>query len=115
MTTTGFRHLQVEPIGKVCVAKLLSESLSSPSIINLLTSEWNRIAERDVLLDFSGVTIIASMMLGRLIELQERLTANEGKLVICGLQPKVLHVFALTRLTGTFNIAADRTEGLAAF
>ena len=54
-------------------------------------------------------------MLGRLVELKEQLTARGGKLVICALQASVYKVFALTRLTRTFEIKTDRSEGLAAF
>ena len=98
---------------------MLSESLRTQLSIDSVSKELNQLtepeAERHVLLDFSAVTLVSSMMLGRLIELKEQITARGGKLVLCNLQRGVYQVFALTRLTKTFDIKADRAEGLAAF
>ena len=99
--------------------RVLSKSLRTQSAIDMVSNELNQLAEReterDVLLDFAAVTVVSSMMLGRLIELKEQITARGGKLVLCNLQASVYQVFALTRLTRSFDIKADRAEGLAAF
>jgi anti-anti-sigma regulatory factor len=54
-------------------------------------------------------------MLGRLIRFKESLANANGKLVLCNLQAKVHRVFAQTRLTKTFDIQTNQSEGLAAF
>ena len=111
--------MQVESVGEVCVVRILTENLGTQSAIDSVSEELYRLAEpeaeRNVLLDFSAVTLVSSMMLGQLIQMKEQLTAGGGKLVLCNLQARVYHVFALTKLTKTFNIQTDQAEGLAAF
>jgi len=98
---------------------MLTKALRTQAAIDSVCGELNQLTDREalrnLLLDFSAVSLVSSMLLGRLIELQELLTARGGKLVLCNLQASVYQVFALTRLTRSFHIKADRAEGLAAF
>ena len=118
-TPPEFRHLHVESVGEVCVVRILTENFHSQAAIDSVSNELLRLAEpgteRNLLLDFSAVTLVSSMMLGRLIHLQKQLAAGNRKLVLCSLQASVFQVFALTRLTKKFDIKTDLTEGLAAF
>jgi len=87
--------------------------------VDPLIEELKRLTEsesgRNFLIDFSVVTFVSSVMLARLIDWQSQVNKNEGKLVLCQLQPKVHQVFALTRLTRQFEIVKSEAEGLAAF
>ena len=111
--------MHLESVGEVCVVRILKEDLGTQSTIDPVSNELFRLAEREternVLLDFSPVTVVSSIMLGRLIRFEKQLTAGGGRLVLCNLQASVYQVFALTRLTRMFDIKTDRAEGLAAF
>jgi anti-anti-sigma factor len=114
-----FRFVQVESSDNVCVVRLLAEVLNTSATIDQVSMELQQLAEpgaaQNMLLDFSSVSLVSSLMLGRLIRLKDKIAESGGQLVICCLQDRVYRVFAQTRLTKTFNIATDQTAGLAVF
>lgn len=119
MDTPNFRHLQVTDTGDVCVVELLSEKLASQSDVDAVVGELFQLVEshpaRNVLLDFSAVKMVTSLMLGRLLRLNEKVTNGGGKLALCNLDGTVHRVFALTKLTKVFDIRATQAEALAGF
>lgn len=67
-----------------------------------------------VVLDFSGVDIISSSLLGKLILLQRRIDSTGGRLRLCELSPTVAAVFRTSNLDRLFAIDRDRAAALAA-
>ena len=70
---------------------------------------------RKVLLELSDVTFLSSSGLRALLLLRKELLAHGGELRLCGLQPQVQEVFALTGFTQVFTIHTSRAEALDAF
>jgi serine/threonine-protein kinase RsbW len=70
---------------------------------------------RRVLLELSDVTFLSSSGLRALLLLRKELLAHDGELRLCGLQPQVQEVFALTGFTQVFTIHSSRAEALDAF
>ncbi len=66
-----------------------------------------------VVLDFSGVDLISSSLLGKLILLQRRVDGSGGKLRLCELSPTVQSVFRTSNLDRLFAILRDRRAALA--
>ncbi len=66
-----------------------------------------------VVLDFSGVDLISSSLLGKLILLQRRVDGSGGKLRLCELSPTVQSVFRTSNLDRLFAIVRDRRAALA--
>lgn len=116
--STQYRHIEVETHESASVVRILCEKLVSQYEIDCLWRELDDLSEQsakpNLLLDFSVVKLASSPMLGKLIRFKEQITGNDGKLVLCNLQPMVHRVFKLTRLNTTFDIQADKSEGLAA-
>jgi anti-sigma B factor antagonist len=67
-----------------------------------------------VVLDFTGVEIVSSAMLGKLILLQRRVDASGGKLRLCELGDAVRGVFKSTNLDRLFGIDRDVRAALEA-
>jgi anti-sigma B factor antagonist len=67
-----------------------------------------------LVLDFSGVDLISSSLLGKLILLQRRVDGSGGKLRLCELSPTVQSVFKTSNLDRLFGIVRDRTAALEA-
>ena len=65
-----------------------------------------------VVLDFSGVDLISSSLLGKLILLQRRVDGSGGKLRLCELSPTVQSVFRTSNLDRLFAILRDRRAAL---
>ena len=65
-----------------------------------------------IVLDFSGVDLISSSLLGKLILLQRRVDGSAGKLRLCELSPTVQSVFRTSNLDRLFGIVRDRRAAL---
>lgn len=68
-----------------------------------------------LLIDFSGVDLVSSSLLGKLILLQRRVDASGGRLRLCEMSPTVRAVFRTSNLDRLFAIDRDRREALEAF
>ena|SRR5438309_2949561 len=68
-----------------------------------------------LILDFTGVDLVSSSLLGKLILLQRRVDASGGKLRLCEMSNAVRAVFKTSNLDRLFAIDRDRRESLEAF
>jgi anti-sigma B factor antagonist len=69
-------------------------------------------ASPKLVLDFSPVGHMSSSALGMLITLHKRIREKHGELRLCGIQPGIYEVFAITRLNEIFQISPTRQEAL---
>ena len=67
----------------------------------------------DVVIDFSGVDMITSSSLSRLLKLRDPLADCGRRLVLCGVVAAVRGIFAVTGLDGVFELADDKFAALA--
>ena len=58
---------------------------------------------------------MSSVMIGQLIGVKNEIWAQDGKLILCNLNPHVQEVFAITKLEGVFDIRNDEAEALGGF
>jgi anti-sigma B factor antagonist len=65
-----------------------------------------------IVLDFTGVDLISSSLLGKLILLQRRVDGSGGKLRLCELSPTVQSVFKTSNLDRLFGLVRDRRAAL---
>ena len=65
-----------------------------------------------LVLDFTGVDLISSSLLGKLILLQRRVDGSVGTLRLCELSPTVQSVFKTSNLDRLFEIVRDRRAAL---
>jgi anti-sigma B factor antagonist len=68
-----------------------------------------------VVLDFSGVALISSSLLSKLILLQRRVDGTKGKLRLCEISPVLTQVFRTSNLDRLFTIDRDQRTSLSAF
>ena len=66
-----------------------------------------------LILDFTGVDLISSSLLGKLILLLRRVEGGGGRLILCELSPTVQAVFKTSNLDKLFKIVRDRAAALA--
>jgi anti-sigma B factor antagonist len=65
-----------------------------------------------LILDFTGVDLISSSLLGKLILLQRRVDGTGGKLRLCELSATVHSVFKTSNLDRLFGIVRDKAAAL---
>ena len=66
----------------------------------------------DVVIDFSGVDIVPSSNLSRLLKLRKKLSDSGHKLVLCSVSAATKSIFMITGLDGNFEFANDKSEVL---
>jgi anti-anti-sigma factor len=70
---------------------------------------------RNLLLNFSGVTGLSSVMLGKLLVLRKKMEQKRGKLKLCDVGAEVDEVFAATKLHRLFDTGGNEAEALKTF
>lgn len=76
-------------------------------IIEAAVREKGKVRGWKVLMDLSAVTVLASMGLGMLVNLNKQCNAEGGKLVVCGVAPDIMGVLKITRLDGMIKIVPN--------
>ncbi len=68
-----------------------------------------------LVLDFTGVNLISSSLLSKLILLQRRVDGTGGKLRLCEISPLLQQVFRTSNLDRLFSLDRDQRAALSAF
>ncbi len=114
-----FRHIEVRRNGAVHVVHFREHKILNDMVIEKVGDELFATAAdeecKNLLLNFSNVGFLSSSVLGKLITLNKRMKAKEGKLKFCELKPEIRELFTLTSLDKIFDIKDEETDGLLAF
>jgi anti-anti-sigma factor len=78
------------------------------NLLELVSDE----AHRRWVFDLSGSHYMGSAVLGLLVNLRQRVKAGQGRLVLCGLGPRLMEIFHATSLVRLFTIVRARDEAL---
>ena len=70
-------------------------------------------ADFDVVMDFSGVDIITSSSLSKLLKLRKLLESCDHKLIFCSMSPATKGIFKVTGLEELFEMVNDKFVALA--
>jgi len=117
------RRIQVSQIsgsaGNVTLVRFTDRRIIDAANIQELGQELFALVEQEgatsIILNFASVDFLSSAALNKLIMLNTKLKAVQGKMRLCGLKPEIHEVFVITKLTKVFDIKADETEALAGF
>jgi anti-anti-sigma factor len=69
-------------------------------------------AHRRWVIDLSASHYMGSAVLGLLVNIRQRVKAGQGRLVLCGLGPRLMEIFHATSLVRLFTIVRAREEAL---
>lgn len=69
-------------------------------------------ADRDVVIDFDGLSYISSSGLRALLNFKNELAQRQKTLILAGLKDKVLEVFRISKLIQIFQICEDKDKAL---
>ena len=113
------RRLDLEDVGDVTVARFIDKKILDESNIQIIGNQMFSLVEDDgrrkVLLDFSNVEYLSSAALGKLIVMDKKIKAVQGKLSMCAVRPEILEVFKITKLDSLFSIYDSREQALEGF
>ena len=95
---------------------ILVDLLKEPEMGEELQAVMEMVPDRgncDVVINFSGVDIITSSSLSKLLKLRKMLSDKGHKLVLCSVSAATKGIFMVTGLDGNFEFADDKSEVLA--
>lgn len=102
--------------GVTIVAFQASTIIDATCIEQIAQDLYKRIdggSTKHLLLDFAGVRLIASRMLGVLLTLKKKSEAIQGSLCLCAVGEELRAVFNVTNLDRSFSFFADESAALA--
>jgi anti-anti-sigma factor len=112
------RRVEVAAVGEVTVVRFLDRKILDAAKIQELGDELFSLVgyedRRKLMLNFSNVEFLSSAALNKLIILEKKMKADDGRLVLSDLRPEIHEVFVITRLTQLFEIKENEADGLAA-
>jgi anti-sigma B factor antagonist len=106
--------------GDVLAVYFKPDSILDQQVIDRIGIEFDRVALeaascRKILLNFQHVKFMSSSMIGKLLVLNKRCTADKIKLKLSNVSPSLIEVFKITKLNKVFDIQSDEATALAAF
>ena len=113
------RRLEVEEIGDVTVVNFVDRKILDEQNIQIIGEQLFSLVEemgrRKLLLNFGNVEYLSSAALGKLITLNKKLQALDGRLILCNIDPQIYEVFEITKLDRFFDIQKEEQEALQSF
>jgi len=118
MTSTS--RINVREVDGVKVVRFQDRHLFDERTVRDVSEQISAILPNDgtpirVVLDFSDVALISSSLLSKLILLQRRVDASQGRLRLCEMSPVLQQVFRTSNLDRLFHIDRDQRTSLASF
>ena len=110
-------RLQTETIGDVLVVNFIDRKILDEQNIQIIGEQLFGLVDQNqkILLNFSNVEYLSSAALGKLIALNKKVKAADGRLILCSIDPNIYEVFELTRLDQILKIETDEQKALQAF
>jgi anti-anti-sigma factor len=113
----GTTHwLEREDFGDVTVVRLKTPKVLDDDLIRAvfdpIYSLVSGMGRNNLVLNLAAVESLPSMALGKLVMLNRKVQAAQGKLALCQLSPTALEILESTHLNELFNIYATEQEAL---
>jgi len=110
--------LEVEIVGGIAVLRprrsLILQGDVAEEVADYMTRLVNRGNPPRLVLNCLNVTMVSSLMLGKLVVLARKARSARGQLAICSASPAVESVFTVTRLVQVMPLYADETSAVHA-
>lgn len=75
-----------------------------PLLVDDLIETVHESGQPNLYLDFSKVRLISSVVIGKMVAVNDRLREHGGRLIMLGLHPVHYQMFQATRLTETLDV-----------
>ncbi|MEI6504245.1 MAG: STAS domain-containing protein [Planctomycetota bacterium] len=116
---SSHKRIDVSKVGDVTVVRFVDKKILDEAGIQELGAELFFLIEHDnrrsILLNFENVDFLSSAALGKLITLDRKVKAAQGRLKMSNIRPEILEVFQITKLNKVFDIRAEEAEAVSAF
>jgi anti-sigma B factor antagonist len=116
--THGSHWLERQDLGNVTVVRLKAlKILDDATVKDVFDPIYtlSSMGRNHLVLNLAVVDYFTSMGLGKLIMLNRKAQAANGRLVLCGLTPTVNDILEATRVKSLFNVYTTEEEALRSF
>jgi anti-anti-sigma factor len=113
-----YRHVRVEQHGDVLVVRLTCPSVLEDEEAQAVGEQLLRLeveGHRKLVVDLAAVERIGSTTIAKLVRMHLKLRDAGGRLVLCGLQPRIAEIFDILQLRRLLFIYADQRAALESF
>ena len=112
-------HLLTSIEGDIAVVSFLETRILDESNVQAIGKELDELVEKKfilkMILDFSKVSHLSSAVIGKIIALYKKLSAEKGQIKLCGLNPVIREVFKVTQIDKMIEIHTDMATALKSF
>jgi anti-sigma B factor antagonist len=120
MSTPVYKHVSVNDMNGVAVVDFVNSRLMfAAEVVEEIGEELNGLLKdrgyTKILLDFSNVQYVSSMMLAKLAKLEQQVEHVKGQLKFCGLGPILKDAFRIGHFERVFAVYNDAESALKAF
>jgi anti-sigma B factor antagonist len=120
MAEGGFKHIAVAESQGVAVVEFVgSQLMFATAVVDEIGNELGRLLTNGghtrLVLDFSNVQYVGSIMLAKLAMLQRQAEAVQGQIKLCRLGPVLKDTFRIGQLDRVFDIYDDVKSAVDAF
>jgi anti-sigma B factor antagonist len=110
-------QFNVSKIGGTTVVEFTTASLMDPVQLELMAQGLYHLVDdqdqRRIVLDFERVQYLSSQAIGILLGMQKKLGAlKQGKLVLCGVGPRLMELLKITRLDRILTVKPTQMEAV---
>jgi anti-anti-sigma factor len=114
--TSSHSWFEVAQVGAITVVKFTGPSLVDEEAIQAIGKRLVSLAEaggqRCFVVNLEAVTLMASLMVAKLLGFHRKVRTAGGRLALCAIAPDLYRVFERTQLTKVFVICATEQEAV---
>jgi anti-sigma B factor antagonist len=116
---TPHHLLHREWIGEISVVRLAGPKIMEESAVEDINKKLLALLEepgaRKVVVSLTAVESMTSSMVATLVNYHRKVKAAEGRLALCGLQPRLADTFKTLRLSGLLNLYEGEEQAVQSF
>jgi anti-sigma B factor antagonist len=110
---------EMDQVAGVTIVTFTAAEVVQPDAIEAVSQQLLKLIEyfssRRLVLNLASVRRLSSLMLGKLIGLNARVSAAGGQMVLCHLTPEVMEVLKVVKMLQTFRICTTEEEAIRSF
>jgi anti-sigma B factor antagonist len=109
----------LQPIKDVMVVEFRAPSLMDAVVLDKTGQRLYHLIEKEdrrkIILDFSSVQYVSSQAIGIIVNMNKKLGALKGKMILCGIGPRLQELLRITRLDKVLVIKPTQSDAEKVF
>jgi anti-anti-sigma factor len=108
--------IEFATVNDLLIAHFMCRDVSTMEVIDQLLEEFKKkiedMPEKDLLIDFTGVTFVATSAINLLLVVLKRVRMKGGDVFLCGINDNIGQIYELMQINRLFDIFPTREEAV---